>query len=686
MKLKLQSILLLFFFFTFFNSFSQVRYLDELFCDVDVESDIIYGNNISVLPLLQGGAPAAEDLEMDIYMPSGDTATDRPVVIILHTGSFLPAVANGQATGDKTDNATVAQCEAFAKKGYVAIAMNYRLGWNPISENEDVRRSTLIQAAYRGLQDVRTGVRFLRKSIAEDGNPYGITDKFAVGGLGTGGYLSLCAASLWDYEEELLLPKFLDTSQDIDGDGVNDAVPYIIPEFFGNLEGTDTGILPGLDADGDGIFDVTDVPMSIPNHPGYSSEIDMAFNVGGAIPDSSWVDQGEVPIASMQCWNEVFAPYGVGNIMVPTTGAIVVEGMGSLIVQQMATEFGNNDVFAGLSTDLNDSWYGFGSGDENSATAGHESLAGLFPIVTPEPSSDMTPCGPYEIQGSPWDWWDNDLYGAIADQYQGTDPGTMGCLALLDSPDMSEEKGMAYADLIQQFMAPRVHAALGLESVSSDIVSVFSEATSNQDINQYVSMGLTLSATDLAALDECSDGFTMFAPSSALDDAALAEIVENADTPLLDILAHHVHAGASLNAADLSNGMVLEMMDGNSVAVTIDENGVMIDDAMVTTADIVCSNGVIHIIDGLLFSQNFNIDEVGLNYSVFPNPSKGEITINNYSNESYNVKIFNTIGEIILTETLSEKKSFDLTKFGKGIYLIEMSNANSIKTQKVIIE
>ena len=40
--------------------------------------------------------------------------------------------------------------------------------------------------------------------------------------------------------------------------------------------------------------------------------------------------------------------------MVPTTGAIVVEGMGSLIVQQMATEFGNNDVFASFSTELND--------------------------------------------------------------------------------------------------------------------------------------------------------------------------------------------------------------------------------------------------------------------------------------------------------------------------------------------
>ena len=93
-------------------------------------------------------------------------------------------------------------------------------------------------------------------------NPYGITDKFAVGGLGTGGYLSLCAASLWDYEEELLLAKFMDTSQDIDGDGLNDAVPYIIPEFYGNLEGTDTGIVPGIDSDGDGVFDVTNVPFA----------------------------------------------------------------------------------------------------------------------------------------------------------------------------------------------------------------------------------------------------------------------------------------------------------------------------------------------------------------------------------------------------------------------------------------
>ena len=683
MKIKLQSLLLIFFLIASI-SFSQTRYMDEVFCDIEIESDVVYGNNITVLPLLQGGAPAPEDLEMDIYMPSGDSATDRPVVMILHTGSFLPAVANGQATGDKTDNATVEQCKAFAKKGYVAVALNYRLGWNPISENEDVRRSTLIQAAYRGLQDVRTGIRFLRKSIAEDGNPYGITDKFAVGGLGTGGYLSLCAASLWDYEEELLLAKFMDTSQDIDGDGLNDAVPYIIPEYFGNLEGTDSGILPGLDSDGDGVFDVTNVPFCLPNHPGYSSEIDMAFNVGGAIPDSSWVDQGEVPIASMQCWNEVFAPYGVGNIMVPTTGAIVVEGMGSLVVQQMATEFGNNDVFGGMSIELNDTWYGNGNGNDNSTTAGHDSYPGLFPIVTPDPSTDMTPCGPYEIQGSPWDWWDNELYGAIADAYQGTPEGTMGCLALLDSPDMSEEKGMAYVDLIQQFMAPRVYAALELEGET--INTMFGEATSNENVNQYVAMGLTISASDLSALDQCVEpGFTMFAPSSELDDAALAEIVENGDTPLLDILTHHVYGGGKVFASDLEDGMEIEMLDGNSVTISIGDN-VMVNDAMVTTADIVCSNGVIHIIDGLLFANNSSINEDNIEFTVFPNPSNGEITISNLKNENYKLKIMNALGQVILTDRVNSNITFDLNQFGKGVYFIELSNKNSLITQKVIIE
>ena len=47
----------------------------------------------------------------------------------------------------------------------------------------------------------------------------------------------------------------------------------------------------------------------------------------------------------------------------------------------------------------------------------------------------------------------------------------MGCLALLDSPDMSEEKGMAYADMMQEFFAPGVFVALtGLEEEAMELI------------------------------------------------------------------------------------------------------------------------------------------------------------------------------------------------------------------------
>ena len=486
------------------------RYIEETFNDVNVESDVVYGNNVTVFPTLLGQAPSTQDLLMDIYTPSGDIETNRPVVIMLHTGSFLPAILNGQATGGKNDNAIVAQCTEFAKKGYVAIAIEYRLGWNPTSTNADVRRSTLIQAAYRGLQDTRTAVRFLRKSV-EEGNPYGISCQFAVGGLGTGGYISLAAGTLNDYNTELTLPKFMDTSMDIDGDGINDAVPYIIQEFMGDLNGETMGVLPELDLDGDGNADATNVTLSMPNHVGYSSAIDMVFNIGGALPDSSWIDEGEVPIASMQCYLDEDAPYEVGNVIVPTTNEIVIEGHGSQVIQRLSTTYGNNDVFNGLSMEINDSWYGNGDGAANSALQvqavnmfgsplfdddgnpiwefpGHEVYPGLFPIVAPTgdelSAEDCNNCGqaassclfPWGEQGAPWDWWNNDpndplAYPLAATQNPLAPPGisaeTYACQSTTGNPDMSEAKGMAYANMIQEFICPRIYAALALDNQSN---------------------------------------------------------------------------------------------------------------------------------------------------------------------------------------------------------------------------
>ena len=437
------------------------RYVDEIFTDVEVTSNVVYGSNIGILTQ----APVLEDLHMDIYEPAGDQATDRRVIIMLHTGSFLPAIVNGQATGDKSDNAIVEACKLYAKKGYVAVAVNYRLGWNPLSTSEDVRRSTLIQAAYRGLQDTKTAVRYLRKSAAEDGNPYGVGNKFAVGGNGTGGYLSLAMATLNDYESELLMPKFIDTSEETLAT-YGQPMPYIIQSMWGNFEATNYGWHPAYDLDGDGVYQ--DVPLCIPNHVGYSSEIDMAFNAGGALPDISWLEAGEVPIASMQNIADPDAPYAEGNVIVPTTGEFVIVAHGSQLVQENATAFGNNDVFNGLSTSVNDAWYANGDAAANAAVAGHDDMPGLFGMITPAPSASPTACGMQTVQNAPWDSWDNATYGAMADAYHGVPSGTMGCLALLGNPDMSAEKGMAMVNMMDEFFAPRIHAALSTEEAINE--------------------------------------------------------------------------------------------------------------------------------------------------------------------------------------------------------------------------
>ena len=457
--------------------FESDRYENKIFTEVTVTENVQYGANIGIITQ----QPALENLFMDIYEPVGDTETNRPVVVMLHTGSFLPAIANGQPTGDKSDFAIVEACKNYARRGYVAVAVNYRLGWNPVSTSEDVRRSTLIQAAYRGLQDTKTAVRFLRKTAAEDGNPYGVGEKFAVGGYGTGGYLSLAVASLNDYESELLMAKFIDNSSDT-------PMPYIIPSVLGNFEATDYGMMPA-DTTGDGVPDIN-VPLCIPNHVGFSSEVDMVFNAGGALPDISWLDAGEVPIASMQNILDPDAPYAEGNVIVPTTGEFVIIAHGSQIVQETANSYGNNDVFAGMSTTLNDAWYGYGNGAENAAAAGHDDLPGLFGMVTPTPSAAPTVCGMQAVQNAPWDAWNNTMYDAMASVYQGQPAGVMGCLATLGNPDMSEEKALAMLDMMDEFFAPRIAKALELNTPARYTDKIFTEVTVTENVQYGANIGI----------------------------------------------------------------------------------------------------------------------------------------------------------------------------------------------------
>ena len=98
--------------------------------------------------------------------------------------------------------------------------------------------------------------------------------------------------------------------------------------------------------------------------------------------------------------------------------------------------------------------------------------------------------------------------------------------------------------------------------------------------------------------------FTVFAPTNeafaALPAGTLETLLkpENKDQ-LVSILTYHVVAGKVMST-DLSDGMRANTVNGAPIKVAINDNGVMINEAKVTAADINAKNGVVHVIDKVI--------------------------------------------------------------------------------------
>lgn len=117
-------------------------------------------------------------------------------------------------------------------------------------------------------------------------------------------------------------------------------------------------------------------------------------------------------------------------------------------------------------------------------------------------------------------------------------------------------------------------------------------------------------ALDAAGLAETLNGpgpFTVFAPTDSAFARLPAGTVEGllADTPqLTSVLTYHVVSGKVM-AADIvkANGAQPATVNGQQVDVVVRDGMVYVNGAKVVTADIVASNGVIHVVDAVLLPQ-----------------------------------------------------------------------------------
>lgn len=142
-------------------------------------------------------------------------------------------------------------------------------------------------------------------------------------------------------------------------------------------------------------------------------------------------------------------------------------------------------------------------------------------------------------------------------------------------------------------------------SADQDIVEI---AVGNEDFSILVA---ALQKAELVGALQGEGPFTVFAPTNAAFEKLLASLGITAEDllnhpQLKEVLLYHVVSGQVLST-DLSNGMSAPTLSGENIKVDL-SSGVKINSSSVTTADVMATNGVIHIIDSVLVPSTFKLN------------------------------------------------------------------------------
>jgi transforming growth factor-beta-induced protein len=189
----------------------------------------------------------------------------------------------------------------------------------------------------------------------------------------------------------------------------------------------------------------------------------------------------------------------------------------------------------------------------------------------------------------------------------------------------------------------------------------------------------------LPVLTDPFSEFTVFAPTNAafnnLATALNTDLAGILALPnLADVLTYHVVDGTVLST-QLTAGPVATV-NGEDVIVSL-SNGVQINDATVTLADVLADNGVVHVIDEVLLPPTTGITEnTNEKILVYPNPFENQLSVSVNENTSFTLTDVN--GKIIKTGSLTANGNIDLSELHSGSYFFNTVNSQGSSVIYVI--
>jgi len=146
--------------------------------------------------------------------------------------------------------------------------------------------------------------------------------------------------------------------------------------------------------------------------------------------------------------------------------------------------------------------------------------------------------------------------------------------------------------------------------VTTSDVDIVDIALSDDNFSMLV---MLLQKADLVGALQGEGPFTVFAPTNAAFESLLSALNITAEElmaqpDLSKVLLYHVVSGKVLST-DLTDGLMAPTLNGESLTFDL-SSGVKVNKSNVTLADLMASNGVVHVIDSVLVPSDFTLMDV----------------------------------------------------------------------------
>ncbi|MBU1012815.1 MAG: carboxylesterase family protein [Bacteroidetes bacterium] len=640
------------------------RYAHKIFENVGISENVVYTNAAQLnagffLTYNNESSTTKVNLRMDIYQPLEDTATKRPAIIFVHSGAFL--------LGNKYHDDMMAFCDTFALRGYVTASIDYRLGMNILDDASTTR------AVYRGLQDGRAAVRFLRANAST----YGIdSTRVYMLGSSAGGFIALQSIYMDDAAER---PTEAGTYQ------FNDPLDFFPP--INQITAPDLG------------------SYDIGNYLDKNGKPDAVMSLWGAIKHPSLITADDsVPVFLIHGTTDLTVPFGIGY---PFNVPIFPPTYGSFEIQKKldALNFSAKDTY--FVTGAGHEFYGVFNGNWINGTGGNaywdsivnKAISFFYQQHKPHAyfsftHNNLTFSFTNSSSNTNYCLWD------FGDGFTSTDinPVHQYALAGIYPVKLYIENEIKSWDTLSYFVEatnpPTFMVAFNI-SDGNEVISGAQITIINQgiltDSNGYASMELVNGTYPFIV---SANGYIEVLDTVFVDGnpQTLNIFMTKIPTPTYAITFYVGNESQAISGADIDIN--------EQVLITNDNGTVSIDLEMGTYPYTVSANSYENYTDTLIvngISRTVNIlltISTGLNkfektsYNIYPNPA------NEYINillpgaiKQYHFQLVDISGRVVYCQNIFIKKAIiNLSGIKPGIYFMFLKNKEEVFVEKLIIK